>query len=261
MKFLTLILVLLSSVSSLANAKDCSNTLTSTNPTLDAALKNLYSFEYVLHAITQKSDEMEQVQYCVSGLPLSQNNYLYKKFFIQIEVSDVLNPTESHTFSFLYQDASIQAYHNVGSKPWVGVSTGSVQEMFSKWLERKEFQVVSTASVKSDPLTIAKNTQVFTQYEDDIDVKTIAIFPLKTKNAKFSEIYLVSFMTKSKGNPYTYPVLTKGVLVAKTATQVYVAENISLFSDVLNPIEQLLIGAQKQQIAGESFEELLLRLE
>jgi len=101
------------------------------------AVNNVIGLGYVRSAIVQAIQEngrSEDSALCYTGIALKKNIFQHYQFLISMQVKSLKRKTITHEFHLLYQDASTQANHNIGEKPWVGLSKSAVASVFAAGL-------------------------------------------------------------------------------------------------------------------------------
>lgn len=230
----------------------CADRPTATSPVFQTAINNLSSFQYVNHAFERLRREIAHPTFCVSGFALSKNAYQYVRSYLQIDVRDE-GGTVRESFRFLFQDASTQAFHNVGGQPWNGLPLAETERVFADWL--KKVSPVPFATTESDPLRVALASRTYRENAAQADASTLAVFPLPGAGRN----YLISWLGRPANNPYTAPVTPKAVMVSfDEQGGVSVAENLSLFTDVLAPLDDLLDESTHDVRGADRTETLLL---
>ena len=210
----------------------CESTPLSSSPSMQIAFTTLSSFHYVLHTFNEIAKELPGAEYCVTGMPMSRNAYQYLQYFIQI---DVRSAGRTHyRLRYLYQDASIQAYHNAHGQPWVAIAPATVDAVVEGALAKADFRALDSAW--TTPVEMAKLTRSYASTVSEVDEKTLSVLPLS------EDSYLVAWMTRSPANPYAGVARTMAIVVKRGADgRPVVAENLSAASDLLFPLDKARI--------------------
>lgn len=207
-------------------AEECRRELRSGLPLLNSALTNLHGIDYVHHAI----DELKSrgnVEFCVSGVAVSRNIYQYLRFYIHVDVRQAGGGKSLARYRFLYQDASVQALHNVGGKPWIAVAVEDADALEAQ-LKNRSFQPLGSGR----PLALIKDTQTFKS--DAADLSTLSSVDLG------DSILLVTWLTKPGANLYADVARTKAVLLKVEGDMVSVAEGLWFNSEVTKTLDAAL---------------------
>lgn len=216
----------------------CDHSLKATSPLFQNALNNLYSFEYIHHAmegILQAAGPQE-VMFCTSSIAVDKNIYQYLEHVVSVDVY-VANSTEpQYSFRLLFQNASIQAFHNVGGQPWIGLNSQQTQQAFASLIASQHFAPLVVPAGTEQVLNIAKLTQSYQRDLAIIDAETFSAMPVAANSQ--GTTYLVSWLTSNSDNPFASFSMSRGVLVTVFSDKhVEVAENISVKSDVSFSLE------------------------
>lgn len=217
----------------------CSHSLRAASPLFQNALDNIYSFNYVRHALMQAQHEQnsEQTLFCTSSLALSKNIYQYFEHLIQVDVYPKGSSKPTYSFHFLFQNASVQAFHNVGGQPWVGLKTAHVNQALKNLVDQAQFARLDLIAGKKTPFEVASQSRSFQHDGESIDKSSLSAMRILQSDDKI--VYLVTWLTKSPENPFAGEVLTRGVLVSFSKDQqVQIAENIYPKGDLLIPLER-----------------------
>jgi hypothetical protein len=228
MKNLILVSILVLSVSAVAQTVPsviCDRNLKATSPLFQNALTNVYSFSYIHHALEQVQTAAgpEGAVFCTSSVVLSKNIYQYFQHLIQIDVYPKGAPQPTYRFRLLFQNASVQAFHNVGGQPWVGLDTALVDQTVAAMVTPAQYHPFTAAPGEQDPVKIARQSASFLKDGANINPDSVGAIPL----AGDKKLYLVTWLTRSSDDPFAGFVMTRGVLVSFAADQsIQLAENI-----------------------------------
>ncbi len=172
---------------------------------LAIAVGNVTSFGYVHHALNSALQANAGAEACFEGLALSKNIYQYYEFLIRIRVQAA--GTTTHEFYLIFQDASTQAHHNVGPKPWVGLSRSAVEDVFAHALQETRFL---PSDPSGNPMDQAKRTPIWNASKNARVENTLSIFTLPK-----TEGFLVSWMNRGEqsDNPFAAFESPKGVFL------------------------------------------------
>ncbi len=240
MKLYLLILAVLFSTNSEAEILSpmlCGDQLKSSLPIFQTALDNLYSFSYIRSALQEESVRMPESEYCVSSIALGGNIYQYFNYLILVEVRSK-NSTDINHFQFLFQDASVQAFHNIGGQPWAGLELTKLREVFRKLIEQAQFRPQPKSQNYQNLVEIAMNSRTFKNNSKDVNLDSFSAIPLGG-NGSGGFFYLVTWLTNPNSNPFLYPILSRGVLISIDAFGgIEIAENIAPFADIWLPLEE-----------------------
>ena len=229
----------------------CGPGLKASTPLFQNALDNLYSFGYVHHALEQvQQEEGPDVVFCTSSIALRKNIYMYFQHLIQIDVYPKNITAPTHRFRFLFQNASVQAFHNVGGQPWAGIGSAFADQTLKNLVDQAQWTSLPTLVGVENSKDIARLTSTFQKDAEKVDNDSFSAIPVSNGNGK--QIFLATWLTKSGDNPFSSPIYTRGVLVAiATDKSVEVAENIFPEGDLLIPLENQLekSGCSGRQIS------------
>lgn len=235
-------------LSSLAQAQAvnsvlCDHSLKAATPLAQTALDNMSSLGYIHHALEQVQKEAgsQGLLFCTSSVALNKNIYQYFQYLIQVDAYPQGPSKAYYRFFFLFQNASIQAFHNVGNQPWVGLETLRTNQTLQDMISQAQFHQVTLKTFSRDPLVLAQQSQNFRQ--DEVDMTSLAAMPLVNLSDK--QTFLVTWLTKGSDDPYVGEVMTKGVLITLHQQTVEMAENISPQGDLLIPLEN-----QQEELQG-----------
>jgi len=217
------------------NSVLCDHNLKASSPLVQTALDNISSFGYIHHALEQVQKEAgaKGVLFCTSSLALDKDIYQYFQYLIQVDAYPQGSNKISYSFRFLFQNASIQAFHNVGGQPWAGLDTARTDQLLQDVINQSQWHAVTLKTPTRDPLLIAQQSQNF--QKDPVDMSSLAAMPLPGNQGK--QYYLVTWMTQGSDDPYVGQVMNKGVLISMDHQDIEMAENISPQGDVLIPLE------------------------
>ena len=101
------------------------------SPVVAAGVHQFYSFPDVQSLV----DGSENV--CVSAMPVAKNIYQYDELLVVVSGRDKAG---SWTLPAMFQAASVQAYENLGVKPWLGFSRGDLLTQLRTALSSVEFK-------------------------------------------------------------------------------------------------------------------------
>jgi hypothetical protein len=240
----------------------CDHRLKASSPLFQNALDNIYSFAYIHHALERIKNEAgtKEVLFCTSSIALSKNIYQYFKYLIQIDVYLQGSNVAAYKFRFLFQNASIQAFHNVGGQPWAGLDTSRTDQTLREFTNLAEYHpFIGTTSGLTNPIEIARKSQSFQRDGQNIDLSTLSAIPIPGNQDK--QFYLVTWLTKSPENPYAGQVLTRGVLISIGPDQsIGIAENNFPGGDLLIPLEVHLEELVSQVGPSTHWVEKLLKI-
>ena len=216
---------------------NCGAQLTHENPTLLAAATILNSFEYVRHALNQASSEVQNPVYCLSGLALSRNIYQNVRYYLEIDVKEASTNETKFSFRYLYQDASVQAYHNVQGQPWTGLEQSSTKSVLNAIVANAKFTPLAGVKRLENPLEAATHSATYLAAQGSVEAQTLNVIEIQSEG---SSVYLVGWMPRATGNPFAKIDAPKGLLLKLGANgEVLVSENVSLVSDLLFPLESV----------------------
>jgi hypothetical protein len=231
----------LSSATASAFERSCGPQVLSNIPKFQTALNNLYSLTYVREALDLELRFTPSSELCVSMVAVGNNIYQYQKYFIQIEVVTIGDPDPKRalrTCRFLFQDASVQAFHGYSGQPWTGVNPSEAHLAFQNMVYLAAFKPVKAAA-NSEPVEIAKASASYQNHQDTIDLSTLAAIEIsKMVKAGRGEVFLVTWLSKPESNPFLHPVIASGVLVSRSPSGKWLlGESVSIASDLLFPLE------------------------
>ena len=266
MKKYTYVFVLLMTVISGASFADssivCDRSLKSSSALFQNALDNIYSFHYVHHAIEniRQTAAPQEVTFCTSSVALNKNIYQYLKHLILIDAFVGNDKTPKYTLRLLFQNASIQAFHNVGGQPWAGLDPVQTQNAFNSLIAgASAWKAIQLPVNTYSALEVATLSATFKKDQTQIDATSLSAIPVSRTGEK--EIYLVSWLTKNFDNSYATQVYSHGVLVAFTSgQQVEIAENIFPNGDLLIPLENQLEQTTMDAGANSEWTRKLLKI-
>lgn len=215
------------------------------SPMFKSALNNLYSFFYVRHGFRSALASLKKPETCLSMVSLSRNSYLYYQYLVRIDLFEDENLVPSFTFQFIFQDASVQAFHNVGGQPWVGLDQSSLVEISNNLIHNSKFKesFTSLASFQENPYTasleLVKNSPYFILQNSSRDDLTVSVTKLSTSQADPIELFLVTWMSKSDRNSSSEQVQLNGTIVKydKSKSQILILEKSDLNTQVVRPID------------------------
>jgi len=101
------------------------------SPVTATGVHQFYSFPDVQSLV----DGSESV--CVSAMPVAKNIYQYDEFLVVMTGRDAAG---AWTVPAMFQAASVQAYENLGVKPWLGFSRGDLLTQLRTALSGVEFK-------------------------------------------------------------------------------------------------------------------------
>jgi hypothetical protein len=246
-----------------ANTITCRPDLNLPSSIFQTAVTNLQGFAYINQALQSLHDGIGHPSYCVSSMALSKNQYQYFRYYIQIDVYYKYEPNPVRSLRFLMQDASTQAFQNIGTQPWIGLSTQGTDAVFDQVLANADFKPVSAPTIGLTTLQAAMQSTTWQKNITNMDTSTVSIFRVMTKNYGLfnRSVFLVSWMTKPSNNPYATPVASQGVLLTQSDDgQWLFAENISMFSDILMPLDHLLETTVPATNSVDAWTEQLLNI-
>lgn len=222
----------------------CGSSIQSSSPSADAALTTMLSLQHVRHGLSQAAATLSNPTYCVSGLALSRNVYQYVQYYFQIDVHSGNEEKPAYQFRFLFQNASVQAYHNYQGQPWTGLPPARVDEILNGLVRSAHFTPIATSEnggASTDPLTLAKQSKTFAASRANVDDSSISILQLPAESQSGKTVHLVTWLSQPPANPYAGFSQTMGVLIAVDADgTVSLAENVFPTTSILFPMTQSL---------------------
>ena len=239
----------------------CDHSLKATSSLFQNALTNIYSFEYVHHALEQvmRNAGPQEVTFCTSSVAVDKNIYQYLEHIVAIDAYVGNNKEPQYTFRLRFQNASVQAFHNVGGQPWIGLDAKQTQGSFDSFVAAQKFTTLLTAQGMTQSADIAKLSRTYNQDSTIINANTFSTMPLVSDQK--STTYLASWLTSNSANPFATPSLTKGVLVRIfNDGHVDIAENIYVKSDLLFALEDQLEKQTDNLPAKEDWIDVLIKL-
>lgn len=207
----------------------CGRDLDATNTVMATALRNLMSFEGVHAAIGEIENSVPQAQYCVSGVILSKNIYQYGKFLISIEVYDGATNRVLNRMYFLYQDASVQAIHNVGGKPYVALPRIAVEDILQKALTESITKTHDISPAES-LMNVVQTSETYRGSQPAPDVSSISALEVPGGGL------IITWLTQLPSNPYAGYALLKGLSIDRAP----LGEGGRMRSAEFRPFSQLL---------------------
>ncbi len=269
LSFLSLISVVAISAGSLASnspalpisEKVCSSTLDASAAEFSIALKTMAGLDSVLHALNKARFEIQEPEYCVSGVALSRNIYQYVKYLFLVEVREKGQEKARFQFHFLFQSASIQSYHNMNGQPWTGLQQSDVQNTFDAMLKGAQFQKLGKEANEMSLLEIAQKSATFASTQAEFDHNSLSVIRISEKDSKSGadQAYLVSWMTLPSVNPFTSSTRTLGVLISRNADgSTSLSEKVLVVRELLFPLEDLLHDKGHQLGTRETWADQLL---
>lgn len=193
-----------------ANWVYCGRDLHATNPVMATALRNLSSFEAVHAALGVIKAAVPEAQFCVSGVILSKNIYQYGKFLVAVEVNDGTSGRALHRIYFLYQDASVQAIHNVGRKPYIALPAADVDALLRTALTESMVQVRDIHPADS-LMNVVLQSDTYRRSEPPADAGSVS--GVVVPGLQGDDGMLVTWVTQMPSNPYAGYALLKGLSV------------------------------------------------
>ncbi len=216
-----------------SHASTCDHELKSEIPIFQTALDNLYSFTYVRQNLMSELNAVPGSEFCVSSIALGNNIYQYLHYFIEVEVRKPV-PLKSRYYHFLFQDASVQAFHNIGGQPWTGLDNKVVAKVASDLITQAHFAKVNSKGL--DILELAKSSRSFLASVDKTDLQTLSSVQIQSSPEK---VFLVTWLSLPNENPFLYPVIPRGVLISVSpSSEVQMAEDVSPTSDFWMPLSE-----------------------
>lgn len=187
----------------------CGQELRAANPLVETAVRNLTSFESVHTAFGELRAQDRDVRFCVSGVMLSKNIYQYGRFLIAIEA---INPAgrATHRFYFLYQDASVQAIHNVGRRPYIALPRRDVDQILTE--ARAGAADLTRELPFEDVIQGVRASRTYTSAAPESDPTTMSGIAVPSEDGSARELF-VTWMTRTPANPFAGYALLKGVSV------------------------------------------------
>lgn len=235
-----------------AMTETCGPRVDSASPTLHLALGNVLGFGYVHHAFEKIAREFPRAEYCVSGLPLSRNAYQYYQYYVRVDVRANEGGPLVERVRFLYQDASVQAYHNTQGQPWVALDPAAVDRVFTDFVAGAAIasnEAVNTSTEELIASALASRT--FRANASELDAPSLSVLRVTPK------VSVVSALTLPTANPFAGAVRPFGVLVGAGGT---VTENVSLSSGLLFPLGRVLDETAKSAGPKDAWSDRLVEL-
>lgn len=233
MKVIYLLIMLSLVFQNYAHANNCGKDDSMIVPSLlDTGFSNLSSFDYVSHAM--KKIIKEPTTGCIVGWPLYKNEYQYYMFFYNFSLE---TREGTKNVSFLYQDASVQANHNLYQKAWTGLNFDKVRETFSN-LVNVASSVVSYPTTKSLKSFVLGDFVGDGPFAEKANLNTLTLLPLK--NITGTDEHLLVWFDSAFGiNPYAVYPAGHAYLV-RASTDGYSFHKLSLFTDLMVPLQKNL---------------------
>ncbi len=94
-------------------------------------------------------------------------------------------------FQFLLQDASVQAFQNVGGQPWTGLDSRQTQGTFESLISEAQFLPVTSSLQKSSLFEVAKSSKTYRLGIDQINTDTLSAIPIFTQESSM-QYYLLT---------------------------------------------------------------------
>ncbi len=245
-----------------AEGEVCDTYITHTLPALQDALITMESLQHILHTVDAVKAQVADPIFCTSGLVLGRNIYQYFEVYFRIRVVSVSTGLERFDFRFVFQNASIQAYHNNTQQPWVGLSYKNADQVFAQLNDQAvflPFPGITQMSLEQ----IALLSTTYKQNAATADLSTLSSIQLNIPQFVSSapNVYLVSWMSLPSTNPFRDFARPYGILVRKYPDgHLDVAENLNLTSDLLFPLENLQLNSGSNRVPFANWSNFLLSL-
>lgn len=221
-----------------ASAFECKNEVITQNRfAFSNAYSNLSQFNYVYHSIKKLTERDPSLLTCVEAVALTQTTLQYNKYLFQVSMFSTKTNMVTHKINLLYQDAPIQGYHNAIGLPWVGLKNNDVDTYFSGLIKSSEFEKIATT--ETDVLKILKSTDKYKYFEKSMDPLTLSSIVVATDSA--SKTHLITWLShNSNSNSFDGSYVTAQAMLIKIgSSEVSVANQLSAFTDLLLPLEDL----------------------
>lgn len=238
-------------------AKTCEGTVQAKGSPFHFAFENLKAFDYLNHAVAQLKTENPGSFVCYSAVIIYLNTQQYNEYLFEIEIthSPLLQPVRK--IRLLFQDGPIQAYHNALGLPWIGLDNTKVNLVLSALVFSKiatNYENVKTDG--QDPLDLITQTKNFNQ---------AGILVIDSVNAvQFSgpeadhKYFLVTWLKTMSYNHTKDMILPQAsIVIVDNNNRLTVVEDVNLFSEVLQPLTQIV---QQSRPAVVQFDAWVLQL-
>lgn len=238
MKYLTLFFTLLLSLGTQANFFDnCDLYPTHNKTSFEKALKNLMSLNYVRHAIS--SDMDSDVKFCTQALRLGSSQWKDGLYYFQIFVTHSMTGQNIRKYSFLYQDASTQANHNLQTLNWTGIPAAIATSIFQKMIEESSFY--SNKKMNDSGITLLsvldsdeklnlllQNSSLYKK--GNVNLDSVSVIQL-------NETYILATWQNTSSNsfgetPQVFAVLFNQI----NSNEFLISENSFIYSDLVVPM-------------------------
>lgn len=223
---------------------------------LRTAVTNLESFSYIRKAMSSVKSESPQGHFCTSAVALGKDMYQNMRYYIQRDAFDA-NGRLMYRFHFLHQDASVQAVHNVGQKPWVALSDIGTQNFWERTFNSVQWTAAKTCF---DAVQAAKTSALYLSSAADVDEKTLTIAELGEHRSR--RIKAVSWLIRPKEGVYAGFPSPKVVLVSQDPStgDCEIAENLWVTANIENPLTELLNEEREKMLPAPDWTSLLLQV-
>jgi hypothetical protein len=222
----------------------CNSDVNNLQPTLQSAVDNLadHTSGVVAASITAANgftylrnwiERQGAKSYCVSAVALSKNAYQYYQFLIEIELADAAG--KKTVLPLLFQTASIQAHHNRGPKPWIGLAQTRVNAALTALIADAHFAEIKAEVAPGtavNPLEIIRAILNSSTTPLRAEVASLSYIPIYNA-AVDARYFLVTYLeSANSNNPFQNVSITRGYLVRQDASsgRVTVARVDSVFN-------------------------------
>ncbi len=133
---------------------------------------------------------------CVNAIPLTKNIYQYYRLLVVFSFGedgkDAVTP-------MIFQAASVQAYENVGQKPWLGFGRDQFSRSMNELLAEATFQ--EGAWTYSSPVEVLP--QIFPGSEDKLDPSSRSYILISDADPEWTTYLVSQLRFYNTGNPFT----------------------------------------------------------
>ncbi|MGE0763933.1 MAG: hypothetical protein AB7N80_11695 [Bdellovibrionales bacterium] len=222
-------------------------------------IRNYESFHYVRKAMKKVAEELPNSTICLSMVVGARSDYAYYRYYLKADVYAIGQTKPSYSFQYIFQDASIQAFHNHGGQPWYGLDSAQVDRVVQNFIETSRFEPFPHR-YQGRPVAIAKQTAVYLKSQENIDFESLSSLELKFKSAPAAtRFFIVTWLTKPNNNATQDKPMAQGVLMAVDKQQnVLISENILPYSDLFMPLEDYLKALRDNFKPKEQWPQVLL---
>ena len=159
------------------------------------ALSHIEGFTYIKNVLIDWKSQSYTV--CASGLVVGKNVHTYNQYLVQIKSYD-RNGVETNFLPLLFQNETLQDFHNDKTKPWLVLNPEGVRSIYSQLNNTDE----EPYSVELEAFDIKKiREHLISNMKSNEDKDTLLVMPMDTAEEK-EPYYLASWAEKISGGNY-----------------------------------------------------------